>query len=334
MFGPFRRRAPAPSPNKALNQPFSTPPRSGRTAGDARVSVVVPLYNHASYIGPAIESVLAQGLVLRELVVIDDGSTDDSARVMAELAKRDPRIQFRTQSNQGAHATINAGLRECTGEFVAILNSDDIYEPERLDALALALDAEPGADIAASGIAFMDGRGAAIRNDWYAEAMIFRAGRDMGTALVNANFLMTTSNFLFRRDLVAGIGGFAALRYTHDLDFALRALALGHRITLLEETLLRYRMHGSNTISEDHRRVRFEWAASTAAYLTLLWDRPGAPEPDWDAAGEMEEVLRRHELSRAVHPCMAYLRRNGGGRLDTGSLLADEAFRARLLGWA
>ncbi len=317
MFSLFRRPAPVVA----------------RRAGAARVSVVVPLYNHAGYIGPAIESVLAQGAVLRELVVIDDGSTDDSAQVMQGLAARDPRIRFHSQVNQGAHATINTGLRKCTGEFVAILNSDDIYEPGRLDALALRLDAEPDADIAASCIAFMNGQGSAIDNDWYAEALEYRVGCDMGTALVNGNFLMTTSNFLFRRNLIGQIGEFAALRYTHDLDFVLRALALGHRVALLEETLLRYRLHGSNTISEDHSHVRLEWAAVAAAYLTLLWDRPDAPEPDWDAARNMEEVLRRHDLARAVHPCMAYLRRNGGGRLDTGPLLADEAFRTRLASW-
>ena len=317
MFGLFRR------PASSL---------AGRV-GTARVSVVVPLYNHAAYIGPAIESVLAQGLVLRELIVVDDGSTDDSARIMQGLVARDPRIRFRTQANQGAHATINAGLRDCTGEFVAILNSDDLYELGRLEALVLRLDAEPEADIAASGIAFINGNDKSIENPWYDEALAFSAGCDMGAALINGNFLMTTSNFLFRRDLTTRIGEFAALRYTHDLDFVLRALALGHRVTLLQEKLLHYRLHGSNTISEDHRRVRSEWAASAAAYLTLLWDRPGAPEPDWDAARQMEEVLKRHDLARAVHPCMAYLRRNGDSRLDTGPLLADEVFRARLVGW-
>jgi glycosyltransferase involved in cell wall biosynthesis len=316
LFSVFRRRSPP------------------KLAGPARVSVVVPLYNHAAYIGPAIESVLAQGQVVREVVVIDDGSTDASAQVMRGLAERDARIRFRTQANQGAHATINAGLQDCTGEYLTILNSDDAYLPGRLDALALLLDAKPSASIAASGIAFMDGAGGAISNSWYDEAVAFlRAGAPIGTALVNANLLMTTSNFLFRRELPLLIGGFAALRYTHDLDFALRALALGHDIALSEEVLLRYRLHGSNTISEDHRRVRAEWAASVAAYLTLLWDRPDAPEPDWDVAGAMGEVLKRHDLTRAVGPCRTYLRRHGGGRLDTGPLLADNAFRSRLLGW-
>ncbi|WP_338665114.1 glycosyltransferase [Pararoseomonas sp. SCSIO 73927] len=304
------------------------------SAGAGRVSVVIPLYNHAAYIGAAVESALAQGPVLREVIVIDDGSTDSSAETMRQVAVRDPRIRFRSRPNQGAHATINEGLDEATGEFVAVLNSDDAYLPGRLDALVLRLDAEPGAALAASGIAFMDGNGAPVENGWYREAMAFREGRDTATALVNANFLMTTSNYLFRRDLPGRIGGFAALRYTHDLDFALRALALGYGIALLEQPLLCYRQHGANTISEDHRKVRVEWAASAAAYLTLLWDRPGAPEPDWDAAGGMAEVLRRHELTRMVPPCMAYLRRHGGGRLDTSPLLADEAFRARMLDWA
>ena len=312
---------------------------TARRAGAGRVSAVVPLYNHAEYIEAAIDSALAQGEVLRELVVIDDGSTDGSAQVMERLARRDPRIRFRSQANQGAAATLNAGLRDCSGDYVAILNSDDAWLPGRLEALVLALEAAPGAAIAASGIAFMDGQGAPVANAWHEAALAFRAGRGMATALVNGNFLVSTSNFLFPRALVAEIGGFAALRYAHDLDFALRALALGHGIVLLDAALLRYRVHGRNTIAEDHRGVRAEWAAAAAAYLTLRWERPGAPEPDWDEAAAIEDVLRRHELSRAVHLCMAWLRRRGPdeaapGRLDRVPLLADAAFRARLAGWA
>jgi len=307
--------------------------------GAARVSVVVPLYNHADYIEAAIDSALAQGEVLRELVVIDDGSTDGSSATMKRLARRDACIRFRSQANLGSSATINAGLRDCTGEFVAILNSDDAYLPGRLAALVRALDADPAAGIAASGIAFMDGQGRPVANAWYAEALDFRAGHGLGTALVNGNFLMTTSNFLFRRALVDDVGGFAALRYTQDLDFALRALALGHGIVRLDEALLCYRIHARNTISEDHRQVRAEWAAAAAAYLTLLWDRPDAAEPDWDDAAAMEQVLQRHELSRAVHLCMAYLRRHcpdpqALGRLDRVPFLRDAGFRARLAGWA
>jgi glycosyltransferase involved in cell wall biosynthesis len=298
------------------------------------VSVVVPLYNHAAYIGEAIASVLSQGAVVKEVVVIDDGSTDDSATVMERLAQQDKRIRFECQANQGAHATINAGLGRCTGDLLTILNSDDAYMPGRLATLAAALDADPGADIAASGLQFMDGMGASVANPWYEEALAFhRAGAELGVALVNGNFLMTTSNLVFRRAAFEAVGPFAALRYVHDLDWLLRALALGHCIALVNKAALRYRIHGSNTISEDHSGVRAEWAMAAAAYLTTLWDRPGAPPIAWDHAGYVQTALRKHMLDCAVGPCMAYLRRHGAPSLDRSPLLADEPFKTFVKGW-
>jgi glycosyltransferase involved in cell wall biosynthesis len=305
-----------------------------RRAEPARVSVAVPLYNHAAFIAEAVESILAQGALVKEVVVLDDGSTDDSAAVMERLARRDERIRFARQANAGAHAAINAALECCSGEILAILNSDDAYVPGRLSALAEALDADEGADIAASGIVFMDGEGAPISNAWYDEARaVHRAGTALGVALLNGNFLMTTSNLVFRRAALRAVGAFAALRYAHDLDWLLRALALGRRIVVLDKSLLRYRQHGRNTINEDHGRVRAEWAMAAAAYLTLLWDRPGAPAVDWDHATAAATVLRQHALDRAVLPCMAYLRRHGALPLDRAPLLTDKAFRDRVRGW-
>ncbi len=295
---------------------------------------MVPLYNHAAYIAEAMASVLSQGPVLREAIVIDDGSTDNSAEVMQGIAARDPRIRFRSRPNRGAHATLNEAIAEAQGDYVAILNSDDIYGAGRLAALAALLDGDPGAGIAASGIGFIDGAGGKIANAWYEEAHAFhRGGAAMGTALVNANFLMTTSNFMFRRGLTEAIGGFAGLRYVHDLDFALRALAFGHGIRLAEAPLLRYRLHASNTIKEDHGGVRAEWAMAAAAYLHALWDRPDAPAPDWAEAAALGRVLRRHELDVAVPLCMAYLRRHGGGTLATSPLAGDAPFRAQIASW-
>ncbi len=299
-----------------------------------RVSVVVPLYNHAGFIGEAVRSVLAQGSIVKELVVLDDGSTDESAGVMEELARQDARIRFERQANAGAHAAINAALALCTGEFLAILNSDDAFLPDRLTTLVAALQADNAADIAVSGLEFMDGDGAPAENAWYQQAVAFhQAGAALGVALLNANFVMTTSNLLFRRTALPAIGPFAALRYAHDLDWLLRALALGRRITRVDQALLRYRMHGSNTISEDHAAVRAEWAMVAAAYLTVLWDRAGAPPIAWDQAAAVQDVFRQHQLDRAVPPCMAYLRRHGASPLDRSPLLSDAAFKGLVKGW-
>ena len=225
-----------------------------RRAQPARVSVVVPLYNHARFIAEALSSVLAQGPLVLEVIVLDDGSTDGGAELAERIAASDARVRVERQANAGAHAAINTALSWCKGELLAILNSDDAYLPGRLAALAAALDADAAAGVAASGIEFMDGAGQAIPNPWYEAArQAYHAAGDLGVALMGGNFLMTTSNLLFRRSALEAVGAFAALRYTHDLDWLLRALALGQRIAMVDTVLLRYRMHGNNTINEDPR---------------------------------------------------------------------------------
>jgi glycosyltransferase involved in cell wall biosynthesis len=296
--------------------------------------VVVPLYNHERYIGEAIRSILAEGKLVREIIVIDDGSSDGSILVMEKLARQDPRIVFRTQSNQGAHATINAGLRSCSGEFLTILNSDDAYLPGRLSILVAALDADPEASIAASALAFMNDAGEAIRNAWYEEILAGQnASQGLGVALINGNFLMTTSNLLFRRSSLEELGFFAPLRYAHDLDFALRAVAFGKRILVVDQMLLRYRIHATNTISEDHSKVRSEWAICAAAYFANGLDGSLPNKMDWETAAALEDVLRRHELSKAVHLCMSYLRRWGMEPLDRNRLVSDQDFLKRVADW-
>ena len=239
------------------------------------------------------------------------------------------------QPNRGAHAALNAGLLRATGDVLAILNSDDAYAPGRLDRLVAALDADAAADLGATGLRFLDGDGAAAVNPWYDEALAFhREAGDLGTALLNGNFLMTTSNLVFRRGLLDRIGLFAPLRYAHDLDFLLRALARGRRFALLlDEPLLSYRLHAANTIKEDHTAVRMEWAAVAAAYLDALLAVPDAP--DWERVRAVGAVLERHALLPAVQLCLAYLRRHpAGGSLERAPMLADEAFRAALRGCA
>ena len=231
---------------------------------------------------------------------------------------------FWSQPNRGAHAAINAGVQRATGELVAILNSDDVYAPGRLERLAAALDAEPAADLAASGISFIDDAGQPVSNAWYDAALeFFDRSRDMAVALVNGNFLMTTSNYLARRCLFDQIGMFAPLRYAHDLDFALRVLAEGKTIRLVREPLLQYRLHPSNTINEAHDRVRLEWAAAAAMYAVRAWDRSGGSGFDWTQVVAMEEVWGRHALTRPVHLCVTYFRRHRTDTMERTPLLAD-----------
>lgn len=98
-----------------------------------KISVVIPLYNHERYIAETIKSVQNQILPVFEVVVIDDGSTDDSGEIVKEIAKNDKKIQYLYRKNSGAHNAINKGIELAKGDFIAILNSDDIYHEKRFE---------------------------------------------------------------------------------------------------------------------------------------------------------------------------------------------------------
>lgn len=106
-----------------------------------RVSVVIPTYNRAYLLRKAIESVLHQTFTDFELIVVDDGSTDNTKEVIGSIA--DPRIKYLTQPNKGVAAASNTGIRAAAGEFVAFLHSDDLFLPEKLAAQMAMVDNDP-----------------------------------------------------------------------------------------------------------------------------------------------------------------------------------------------
>src|SRR4051812_39209032 len=96
------------------------------------VSIIMPAYNVAPYIGDAIRSALAQTYTDFELIVVDDGSKDDTAALAREFARTDRRVRLVQQANRGLAGARNTALRAATGEFFALLDSDDIWEPSFL----------------------------------------------------------------------------------------------------------------------------------------------------------------------------------------------------------
>src|SRR5579872_1076528 len=93
------------------------------------VSVVVASYNHAPYLRACIESVLNQTLVPREIIVVDDGSSDGSREILESFGTA---LQPLFQQNRGTYAALNAGIHAASGDWIAIHNSDDLWEPEKL----------------------------------------------------------------------------------------------------------------------------------------------------------------------------------------------------------
>ena len=301
---------------------------SGRE-NEGRISVVVPLYNHASYIVDALQSVIDQGNIVKEVIVIDDGSKDDSLRIARQFAIGNPRIRISSQNNSGAAVTLNRGVQMASAEYVAILNSDDVWAPGRLDRLVRALDLDVGLDLAASGLSFINDDSVEIRNAWYEEVQDrFIERRDLGLALMDANILMTTSNFVTRRRVFDELGGFADLRYAHDLDFGLRLTLNGRRIGFIDRALMAYRVHETNTIKENHASVRVDWAMVAAFFL---WSLSRNGSRNVERIQQAWQILETHDLTRAARECLRYFDAHPSASLATSDLLADPVTKSKLL---
>ena len=220
------------------------------------ISVIIPAYNHERFIGAAIESVLGQTWTDLELIVIDDGSTDRTGTIIQGY--KDSRLTYLYQENQDAFNTINRGLGLARGDYVAILNSDDVYTPNRLERM-VATQKQTGAQclftdvipISDSGTEFVDP--AFGWNLWHQKNRSFFAQcGDLYTAFLKGNFMVTTSNLFMTAQAVKKVGNFCSLRYLHDYDFIFRMmLDFPDKVHYLQdEKLLYYRIHDGNTLGE------------------------------------------------------------------------------------
>ena len=220
------------------------------------ISVVIPAYNHEKYIGAAIDSVLEQGWQDLELIVIDDGSTDGTAEVVKTYD--DPRLQYYYQENQDAYNTINRGLGMARGEYVAILNSDDVYAANRLERL-VEVQRETGAQCIFSDVIPISHIGEEFSdpefgwNVWHQKNReYYRQCGDLYQAFLKGNFMVTTSNLFLTAAAVRKVGLFSSLRYLHDYDYIFRVMLAfpGQVQYLFDEKLLYYRIHPGNTLGE------------------------------------------------------------------------------------
>ena len=212
---------------------------------DARapdISVVIPAYNAAAFVGEAIASVRAQTLAPLELLVVDDASTDTTA----EIARASPGVRYlRQPENRGQAAALNRGVAETSGAYLAFLDADDLWRPRKLERQRAAFDADPSLD-AVYGLA---------EERVIANAGTARDGRKLPAPLPSA--------LLVGRAAFERVGGFdEQYRLGSVVDWYSRALASGLRFLPLEEVLYERRIHGAN--------VGLTQAADRGAYLDVV----------------------------------------------------------------
>jgi GT2 family glycosyltransferase len=228
------------------------------------VSVVIPCYNHERYVRTALQSVYEQTYRNIEIIVIDDGSTDSSRKIVEGVLSNCPfRHRFVTRENRGAPATINEGIAMSTGEFVNILNSDDWFHFGRIARMVQGI-ALAGADWGFSAVDFVDENDRPVDTLHHATAYQQTCGSanipfgdTVGFSFLASNVAISSGNLFASRALIDKLGGFRQYRYNHDWDFCLRALWLSEPV-FVDEALYSYRVHPGNTIKESRERARVE----------------------------------------------------------------------------
>ncbi|MBM4431393.1 MAG: glycosyltransferase [Chloroflexi bacterium] len=251
-----------------------------------RVSIVLPTYNQAHYLPAALDSVFAQTYSDYELIVVNDGSTDRTAEVLADYQQRHEFTAIR-QENQGLPRALNAGFAQAHGDYLTWTSSDNVMLPEMLSVLVQALDKDPSVGLVYADRYLMD-----------------EEGRDLGCfntpdydpyLLLHANLVHCC--FLYRRECMERVGGYdPEFIYGEDWEYWIR-ISLYYRMKRVPQALYRYRFHGTSMTSElvlgIARNLSYaEFAARIRQRMPVRW-----------YIGKLEWWWLR--LSRKNHPLVA-----------------------------
>jgi len=203
---------------------------------DPRISIVIPTFNQGRYLGRAIESVLTQTGVRPDVIVIDDGSTDETARVVEPYLDR---VRYVRQPNQGVAAARNHGLGLAQADSVAFLDSDDYLVPGALAMLHRELATRPTLGALQGGVVVVDEHGKQLwtENLWHDAPVL-----DLKTCIWRKPAALKT--MLVRREWAKRIGGFdVVLPSAQDVDFVIRLVAAGCHIDWVRQPIVYYRQH-------------------------------------------------------------------------------------------
>lgn len=206
------------------------------------VSVIIASYNHAPYVEQSILSVLVQTYPRVELLVVDDGSQDDSVQRIQRLQGVHG-FDFRTQSNQGLPRTLNAAIARARGSLIVPFGSDDIMVPERLALQVDFMQGKPEVGICAGNIEEIDPWGLRI-----APARLHPARRLSFDDIFEHRLPgAPAATLMFRREALERVGGFDPDIRLEDLLIQLKITHAGYCIDVLEPVLAQYRVHPTNT---------------------------------------------------------------------------------------
>jgi glycosyltransferase involved in cell wall biosynthesis len=212
------------------------------------VSVFIPAFNAEAYIEQAVNSVLSQTYQHFEIIVVNDGSTDETKNVLEEIAKKDKRIKvFHNDFNLGLSPTRNKGIALCKGEFIALLDADDLISNQRIEKQVHFLKSNPEFDAVSSWMQIFDVEG-------YKQIIQYREKlNDYKSASI---FYSPVSHAaaLFKRSVLQVLKYRIQFKFAEDYDMWFRFLKQ-YKVAVLPEALYFYRAHASQTINDVNKKA-------------------------------------------------------------------------------
>ncbi len=218
-----------------------------------KISIVVPVYNTAKYLKENLDSITEQTLSDIEIICIDDGSTDDSLKILYDYAKKDSRIKVLRQTNQFAGVVRNNGMKKAKGEYIIFLDSDDVFEKDMLEKMySAALVNQLDVTVCRSN-QFDNQSGSiketpwTIRKELLPDKKVFSA-KDIQRDFFNV-FVWWPWDKLYKKSFLDDVGiEFQSLRTTNDLFFCVSTVLVAERIGYIDNILVHHRIHEDNSL--------------------------------------------------------------------------------------
>jgi glycosyltransferase involved in cell wall biosynthesis len=212
------------------------------------VTVVIPCYNQARFLGEGIESALSQTYKNFEVVVVDDGSDDHTS----EVAARYGRVRLVRQENKGLSAARNRGFAEGRGEYVVFLDADDRLLPDALEVGVGKLETHPNCAFVSGHCTLIAVDGSALQTPHQ-----FHVRKAHYRALLRGNYIWNPASVIYRRTVLDSIGGFdTSVGPTADYDLYLR-IAKDYPVYCHERVVVEARRHGANMSSDYERMLKY-----------------------------------------------------------------------------
>ena len=254
------------------------------------VSVLLPVYNGARYLSAAVDSILAQTFADFELLILDDGSTDETPAILARYAHQDGRVSVISRANKGLVTSLNELLSHARGRYVARMDADDIALPERFALQVQFLDTHADVVCVGGSVEFIDDRGRLLVTIVYPHS-----DNEIQDRLLGGTTAICHPAAMMRRESLVAVGGYdEAFALAEDLDLWLRLGEIG-KLANVDNVVLRYRFH-SASVSE---RASAEQLTIARAACERAWQRRGVPgkfkaepwRPGTDRASQHDYLL-------------------------------------------